>query len=102
MRKEISKGDFPRLMRYNHGAVQAPRSVSRYLEPDRLVPIDGKMETLAAENTNGKQGVVEKALALYNYVFHNMRYDKTGTGWGRGDSLYACDAKRGNCTTFHS
>jgi transglutaminase-like putative cysteine protease len=31
-----------------------------------------------------------------------MRYDKTGTGWGRGDVLYACDAKKGNCTDFHS
>ncbi len=31
-----------------------------------------------------------------------MRYEKTGTGWGRGDVLYACDAKKGNCTDFHS
>jgi hypothetical protein len=31
-----------------------------------------------------------------------MRYDKTGTGWGHGDVLYACDAKKGNCTDFHS
>jgi transglutaminase-like putative cysteine protease len=31
-----------------------------------------------------------------------MKYDKTGTGWGRGDVLYACDAHKGNCTDFHS
>ena len=31
-----------------------------------------------------------------------MRYDKTGTGWGHGDTLYACNAKQGNCTDFHS
>ena len=31
-----------------------------------------------------------------------MRYDKSGIGWGRGDALYACDAKRGNCTDFHA
>ncbi len=31
-----------------------------------------------------------------------MRYDTTGTGWGRGDVLYACDAKKRNCTDFHS
>ena len=31
-----------------------------------------------------------------------MSYDKSGTGWGRGDALYACDAKRGNCTDFHA
>jgi transglutaminase-like putative cysteine protease len=31
-----------------------------------------------------------------------MKYDKSGTGWGKGDTLWACDAKRGNCTDFHS
>ena len=31
-----------------------------------------------------------------------MRYDKSGTGWGRGDALYACDARTGNCTDFHA
>jgi transglutaminase-like putative cysteine protease len=31
-----------------------------------------------------------------------MKYDKSGTGWGHGDVLYACDAKKGNCTDFHS
>jgi len=31
-----------------------------------------------------------------------MRYDKSGTGWGHGDALYACDARTGNCTDFHA
>src|SRR5260221_1440440 len=31
-----------------------------------------------------------------------MRYDKSGEGWGRGDEMWACDSKRGNCTDFHS
>jgi transglutaminase-like putative cysteine protease len=31
-----------------------------------------------------------------------MRYDKSGEGWGRGDEVWACDSKRGNCTDFHS
>jgi transglutaminase-like putative cysteine protease len=31
-----------------------------------------------------------------------MKYDKSGTGWGHGDTLWACDSKRGNCTDFHS
>jgi len=31
-----------------------------------------------------------------------VRYDKSGTGWGRGDSLWVCDSKHGNCTDFHS
>ena len=44
----------------------------------------------------------EKARAIYDYVLSNMRYDKSGTGWGHGDTLYACSAKKGNCTDFHS
>ena len=26
----------------------------------------------------------------------------TGTGWGPGDAIWACDNKRGNCTDYHS
>jgi len=74
----------------------------RFLRADRLVPIGGKMKTLAETNTKGLSSPVEKARALYDYVFRNLRYDKSGTGWGRGDSLWACDAKHGNCTDFHS
>jgi transglutaminase-like putative cysteine protease len=31
-----------------------------------------------------------------------MHYDKSGEGWGRGDAVWACTSKRGNCTDFHS
>jgi len=31
-----------------------------------------------------------------------MKYDKSGTGWGKGDAQYACDVKTGNCTDFHA
>jgi transglutaminase-like putative cysteine protease len=52
--------------------------------------------------TEGKTTPLDKARAIYDYVFTTMRYDKSGTGWGRGDVLYACDARKGNCTDFHS
>ncbi len=101
-RKEYSKGDYESLMKYNRDPEPAPASLARFLRPDALVPVGGKMKQLAEENTRGRSGPVEKARALYDYVFHTMRYDKSGEGWGRGDSLWACDAKRGNCTDFHS
>jgi Transglutaminase-like superfamily len=72
------------------------------LEPDFLVPITGLPAELAARVTQGKTEPLDKARAIYDHVFTTMRYDKTGTGWGRGDVLYACDAKKGNCTDFHS
>ena len=78
------------------------RDLARFLEPDRLVPVTGLPAELAAQQTAGKSTELEKALAIYDYVFHTLRYDKSGTGWGRGDTLWACDAKHGNCTDFHS
>ncbi|MGA8489846.1 MAG: transglutaminase-like domain-containing protein [Terriglobales bacterium] len=72
------------------------------LAPDALVPTTGLPAELAAKVTAGKTAPLDKARAIYDYVFTTMRYDKTGTGWGRGDVLYACDAKKGNCTDFHS
>ena len=80
----------------------SPKEKKRYLAPDALVPITGLPAELAAKVTEGQSSVLEKARAIYDYAFSNMRYDKTGTGWGRGDVLYACDAKKGNCTDFHS
>ncbi len=72
------------------------------LAPNALVPITGIPADLAAKVTEGETDPLAKARAIYDYVFSTMRYDKTGTGWGRGDVLYACDAKKGNCTDFHS
>jgi transglutaminase-like putative cysteine protease len=72
------------------------------LQPDALVPITGLPADLAAKVTQGQTQPLDKARAIYDYVFTTMRYDKTGTGWGHGDVLYACDAKKGNCTDFHS
>ena len=76
--------------------------LARFLEPDRLVPITGVPAQLAAQETKGASTQLEKAKDIYEYVFRTMKYDKTGTGWGHGDTLWACDAKHGNCTDFHS
>lgn len=102
LRAEYSQGSFKQLLRYNHYPEPAFRSLRRYLEPDRLIPVTGMIKQLADQITRGKQGPVEKAHAIYNYLFHTFRYDESGSGWGRGDAVWACDAKRGNCTDFHS
>jgi transglutaminase superfamily protein len=78
------------------------KETKEYLAPDALVPTTGLPADLAAKVTEGKTKPLDKARSIYDYVFSTLRYDKTGTGWGRGDVLYACDAKKGNCTDFHS
>jgi transglutaminase-like putative cysteine protease len=79
-----------------------PTLMARWLKPDALVPIDGRIRKLAEEVTQGKTTDLQKTRAIYDYVVATLKYDKTGTGWGRGDIYYACDVKRGNCTDFHA
>ncbi len=78
------------------------KEMSEFLAPDLLVPITGLPAQLASSVAGGEMSALDKAHAIYDYVFANMSYDKTGSGWGRGDALYACGAKKGNCTDFHS
>ena len=74
----------------------------RFLRPEKLVPLNETFKTLAEQATAGKKDDVDRAKALYDHVLGRMCYDKSGTGWGRGDAIYACDAKTGNCSDFHA
>ncbi|HEX5053189.1 MAG TPA: transglutaminase-like domain-containing protein [Planctomycetota bacterium] len=69
---------------------------------DKLTFVDDRIRTMAREITAGKTTTVEKARAIYDYVLGHMKYDKSGEGWGRGDTNYACDVGKGNCTDFHA
>lgn len=99
--------------RHEHRVALDPRAIvasshpnspdlQRFLQPDRLVPLQGAIAELSSQETHGLQDPLAKARAIYNYVLATMRYDKSGTGWGNGDAIWACTAKRGNCTDFHS
>jgi transglutaminase-like putative cysteine protease len=96
--ERVALGSTPRVMAASLSGSERQED----LEPDALVPITGLSADLAAKQTQGKTLPLDKAHAIYDYVFTTMKYDKTGTGWGHGDVLYACDAKKGNCTDFHS
>jgi transglutaminase-like putative cysteine protease len=75
---------------------------SRFLRPEKLVPLNETFKTLADQATAGKKDDLDRAKALYDHVLGRMRYDKSGSGWGRGDAIYACDARTGNCSDFHA
>lgn len=85
-------------------AVYDPQTADfeKYLQPDQLVPADIQFRSIAQEVVKGKQGDLVRARALYDHVIERMRYMKYGAGWGKGDAVYACDARTGNCTDFHS
>jgi transglutaminase-like putative cysteine protease len=75
---------------------------AQYLQPEKLVPVNETFKTLAEKAVAGKTDDLDRAKALYDHVISRMRYDKTGSGWGRGDAVYACDARTGNCSDFHA
>ena len=101
-RREYSRGDYAQLRQADQKPTVVAASMTRLISPDTLIPTDGKIKAMALEVTGSQVGTVAKAKAGYDYLFTNMRYDKTGSGWGRGDAVWACDAKHGNCTDFHS
>jgi transglutaminase-like putative cysteine protease len=78
------------------------RLMRRFLQPDALVPINQRIRTLAQEVAGNKSDEPSKVRAIYDYVVANVKYDKTGQGWGRGDLKFVCDEKRGNCSDFHA
>jgi hypothetical protein len=90
------------VVRKVSGTTPSPAVLQRYLQRDKMVPLDGVIADLARQQTAGAQTPLEKARKIYDYVVSTMHYDKSGEGWGRGDALWACDSKRGNCTDFHS
>ena len=77
-------------------------SVQRFLQPDQLVPISGVISDLSHQQTDSATLPLDKARKIYDYVIATMHYDHDGTDWGRGDAVWACNSKHGNCTDFHS
>jgi transglutaminase-like putative cysteine protease len=49
-----------------------------------------------------RASAVERSRAIYDWVVDNVEYKKVGTGWGNGDTFWACNERYGNCTDFHS
>jgi len=76
--------------------------LNKYLNSDSSTLSNNNFKKIAEEATQGKETNLMKARALYDYVIDQMSYIKTGSGWGKGDAVYACDVKTGNCTDFHS
>ena len=80
----------------------AAEDLEKFLRSNRLVPLDGLIGELSRKQTAGAESDLDKARRIYDYVVSTMSYDKSGEGWGRGDALFACDVKKGNCTDFHA
>jgi len=92
-----------RVSHYERGVYEdKSRNPKDFLQPNRLVPELESFNQIAEEVIQGKLGKLAQARALYDHTIDRMSYMKYGDGWGKGDAVYACDSRTGNCTDFHS
>ncbi len=65
-----------------------------------LDPILAEIDDLLPGGQQGNSAAIAKG--LYDWVVENIEYKKIGTGWGNGDTFWACNERYGNCTDFHT
>lgn len=78
---------------------------ARYLEPNTLVPVGHDvLQPILSEihQMRSDDSAAATARAIYDWVVDNVEYKKVGTGWGNGDTFWACSERYGNCTDFHA
>jgi transglutaminase-like putative cysteine protease len=109
--KANDKGEIPFRIEYTvtrRGLSPQQGSPAESLKPEEFltssdkVPADGTVLKRFFSDSPPMGSTLKVARLLYDRVDLHMKYDKTGEGWGRGDALWACDSKRGNCSDFHS
>ncbi len=85
--------------------VLSQEEMARYLAPDALVPVGHEiLRPIQAEiyALREDDSAAATSRAIYDWVVDNVEYKKVGTGWGNGDTFWACNERYGNCTDFHS
>jgi transglutaminase-like putative cysteine protease len=83
----------------------ADAPVDRFLTANaRVVVAHPILDPILAEIRSAAPdaGPEERARGIYDWVVDNVEYKKVGTGWGNGDTFWACNERYGNCTDFHS
>jgi transglutaminase-like putative cysteine protease len=73
-----------------------------FLELHTITSTKDDFKALGEQAVEGKKGELVRARALYDHVIERMAYKRVGQGWGKGDPVYACNARTGNCTDFHA
>jgi transglutaminase-like putative cysteine protease len=76
-----------------------------FLAPNARVAVgDPILEPILAEIRAARpsEKASDTARAIYDWVVDNVEYKKIGTGWGHGDTFWACNERYGNCTDFHA
>ncbi len=82
--------------------VEPPAELDVYLQPTRLIPIDGRIALMAIDLKIGAKEPIRAGRFLYDYLIETMTYNWKAEGAGQGDVRWACDSKTGDCSDYHS
>lgn len=86
----------------DRGGDYLTENVDRFLKPSRRGTITPEVKEAASRISQRQDEPQGKIRETYLYVIDNMEYKKEGTGWGHGDTAWACSAGYGNCTDYHA
>lgn len=87
----------------NGHSPQEREELALFLGSNRRVPISGPLiDQVRTEIPQSDPTPLGRVRAIYDYVIDGMEYKKIGTGWGNGDTFWACSARYGNCTDYHA
>ncbi len=99
---DVTRYAIGRLHKHSPAEQVSNDLLARHLAPNRLIPIEGKIAQEARAVAGHLQNPLKQIRSIYDHIVDTLTYDKSGIGWGRGDALYACNIRKGNCTDFHS
>jgi len=98
--REASVGAAKQLISTNP-AVPAEK-FAPYLGDSRLIPIRGPITDLARQIPLPEGEPLRAARKVYDYLVDTMSYNYLAPGAGKGDAVWACNSKTGDCSDFNS
>jgi len=83
-------------------AAVPPGQFAPYLRETTMIPIKGRITELAQSIKVPNGEPLRAGRAIYDYLVDSMVYNYLAPGAGKGNAVWACDSKTGDCTDFHS
>ena len=79
-----------------------PADFAPYLRETTMIPLDGRIAELARSMKLPDGEPLKAGRAIYDHLVDTMVYNYLAAGAGKGNAVWACDSKTGDCTDFHS
>lgn len=73
-----------------------------YLRETTMIPIKGRITDMAQTIKLPEGEPLRAGRAVYDHLVDTWVYNYLAPGAGKGNAVWACDSKTGDCTDFHS